>query len=371
MSTLEYLRQQQNEVAPPSQDIGSIENKRDIEKAVEIIRSGGVVAVEFPGTGGLIYDAGNASAVEMAMGIKAGMYRKENPSPKKDIQKTTSLVLSLDQVAPIVDMSVLRDEDKALFYKGELRTQVTYQNYPENPRASAQTNIDREADRLRSFGHGLNSDRFRNKISGLIFLKLVIQDDARVHGEELPSWTYSFSEDGKKMIHVLNFDSDPQVSPLIKKLQESGIHIIGVTSMNYSGNPEVVDVESEKKFAQENDLFFLENPSARNEGLVGSYTIVRPDTDTIERHGNIVQNIIEQSIFGRLFSSRGREAHYPPVTLPDAIVESVFSKVPASKKIEVLNTYARLQKAGKDDMTIEEELLRIFIHSKGEYYDHS
>lgn len=237
---------------------GSLWNHADREKAARLLANGEVVGIFNRGVCALWFDGGSAEAYRKLVLIK-GEGRKGRP---------VALTLGLDEFIPMIDRSNLSQD-------------------------------------LKKF---LDSSDIKHKLGSLCFIRAPIKKHFQ---KKLPPWAKNFAG---KVCLVQNWDSfgHEPTEKFLLAVKKLGVRHPAVTSMNKTGQAELVDQAKGAEFARENKIaVFLKDEKAHPRHK-GSYTVFTFNKFGIklERDGNIPGKIFK-FIFGLPIDTKGaKSSHY-------------------------------------------------------------
>lgn len=262
----------------PKFSTGSLWDNKDRLKAATLVARGEVVGIFNRGVNALWVDTENNSALKKLVKIK----REER------VNRPISLTLDLNQFIKAVDLGYISKE-------------------------------------VRDFLSV--SEELKENFGSLCFIRAPLKKELI---GKIPK--VAFYEDNKGIIWIQSWDPYGHIftESFINSILSLGVKFPGVTSMNISGQPEIVDQKEAERFCLENKIsYYLKDPYS-NPKLQGSYTIITLSEKGIEltRDGNIPGKYI-QTIFGFNFISNGslpKAAKYPQIEFPDLMFDGLNSK---------------------------------------------
>lgn len=278
--------------------IGSIHNFEDRKLAAKLISDGEVVGVFNRGVNALWINGDDPESVSKINRIKG----------EKRIGRPIALTVGFENLTKMIDLKKL-SKDVLRFLK--------------------------------------LSRNLKKELGSLCFLRVPIK---KAYAMELP--VSALHVDSKGTIWLQNWDPHGHDSSesLISDAQKRGVKFPAVTSMNISGEPEIVDQDIAKEFCRINSIpCYLRDPDAHPE-LVGSYTIITFSKKGIEltRDGNIPGKIIEPIFKNKLISDNTKKSNYPQRDFPLHLVEKLN---PSGIRTAIL-----LYLEGKDPLEINRKL---------------
>lgn len=168
-----------------------------------------------------------------------------------------------------------------------------------------------------------NENLLVGRLGSLCFLRAPLKPDK---ASLLPERVYSRTKEGTFWIQNWLPEGCKPTGKWMESIQETGISLPVATSMNLSGQPEIVDQEEGEAFCQTNDVpMFLRDPE--NPGQVqGSFPIIQVDSQGIKllREGHFPPSLFQKLLAGweiDLFSYEN--ANYPLSNFPRGEGEEV------------------------------------------------
>lgn len=243
---------------------GSIQQPYDRHHAVRLIRHGRPVGTFVRGVCVIWVDAGNRDAVETIQRIK-GEKRRGQPM---------ATTLELETIVKLMDA-----ENIPPGLKGVL----------------------------------LNPRELEARLGTLCLLRFPVRREAAAH---LPSAIVSRTDDWLYWVQSWIPGGEGAPNHLTQELRAQGVHFPGVTSMNISGEPEIVEEAEAQAFCAAHAIpLFLRDPIARKI-VQGSFPILQVDGKGVrlvrEGHfrGELFQTLLDGAVIDR---SQARPAKYPLV----------------------------------------------------------
>lgn len=178
-------------------------------------------------------------------------------------------------------------------------------------------------DDISSSLHGLmlNMDELARRLGSLCFIRAPIKDEV---GESLPERLVSRSDDGTYWIQNWLPEGCRSARHWMESIGEQGISLPVATSMNVSGEPEIVDQEEGRKFARARGVpMFLADPDDPGRAR-GSFPILQVDSAGIKllREGHFTAKLFQLLLSGwHIDLSHYQTAKYPVAELPQASAE--------------------------------------------------
>lgn len=227
--------------------IGSLENADDIKRAVDDIRSGGIVAAQFRNVFGFWFNGWINETANKALKIKGTV---------KYATKPLSTMMFSENFLPLVDSDLLSPEVKVLV---------------EDP------------------------DTFQKRFGSLCHMRAPIRKELIDH---IPPRILSWQHDTPYMHNLDPHGHEPMAS-FIKNLNDAGQLFLGMTAVGKHKKPEFTSkygvIELSKKSEMVNLL--LEDPWNTHPDVKGSFPVVDLEKKKLLREGHIPTEIIQQ-LFG-------------------------------------------------------------------------
>jgi len=243
---------------------GSLNNPEDLQKGVEIVASGGIVAAQVRGVYGLWCNGGNSNALELILRAK-----NEHGKPRK-----FSTMMFSPNIIPLVDQAAIHPDLQYLVKDPRLTDQI---------------------------------------IGCLLHLRLPLKPEA---AEILPEALRS-EDNGRFIVHNLSPARHP-ISGLIRRLNFEGVKHVALTTLNIGGHPESTTLEEVESFCSAHqgqpwaiplvlrDPFFDPNTQFK-----GSLTIVDTRTASIYRDGNLPRELANALLGVTLNTEEMLEKKFP------------------------------------------------------------
>lgn len=255
--------------------IGSLHNERDRMQAAQIVRGGGLIGVYNRGVNAIWVDGENELAVRKISKIK-GEGRNNKPM---------ALTLGFDELVPMIDTTNLPDE---------VREFVAL------------------------------SESLKSYIGSLCFLRAPLKEESisyvpktSVSRDSNITWIQSWDPHGH----------DP-TEQLIEQMKRLGVQFPAVTSMNISGQPEIVDQAIAQKFCIDKKVPMYLKDEYSHPGVLGSYTILTLEDKGIEitRDGNIPASILESILDKKFITNKNTKASkFPQISVPEGLFNGLSS----------------------------------------------
>jgi tRNA A37 threonylcarbamoyladenosine synthetase subunit TsaC/SUA5/YrdC len=141
--------------------------------------------------------------------------------------------------------------------------------------------------------------------------------------------------DGRRWVQVFDPLRMPGASDLIAAMWAAGLEWVAGTSMNESGQPEIVDLEEAVDFGERHGLPLLFQPMAMHVAS-GSLPIIELHPDEglrLDRQGIIAHPDLETAIGESIDASQAIPAHFPPMAVPPGLLDGLD---PADATAELL-----------------------------------
>jgi len=267
--------------------IGSLWNPADREKAAKLLSKGEIVGVFNRGVCALWFDGNNAKTIERVAVIK-GEQRRGRP---------IALTLSLEEFIPMIDTDKLPRELKKFL---------------------------------------LSSD-IKHKVGSLCFIRAPLKADFQ---KNIPKWAKNFEGE---LCMVQNWDSfgHDATEKFLESVKKLGVKHPGVTSMNKTGQAELVNQKEGEEFAKENGVpIFLKDEKAHPKHL-GSYTIFTFNKFGIklERNGNIPAKIFKFIFCLPIDTKNAKSIKHPQLKFPIAEMKKLPPAQIRNQILSFINQY--------------------------------
>lgn len=257
--------------------IGSIWEPSDRKDAAAVIAGGGLVGVSNRGVNAIWMDGKNLEAVERMQAIK-GEARGARP---------VALTIGFDRLKEMIEPTTLTDEVRRfLVATGDLK----------------------------------------DHLGSLCFLRVPLKQEYRV---AVPASSLSTDTLGRSWIQTWDPFGHEPTEDLIKIAESLGVEYPAVTSMNISGQPEIVDQDEGEEFSRKSGIpIYLRDPRIHDR-IQGSYTIITLGDNGVEvtRDGNIPQRVLQPIFGGLVFSTDKMTApKYPQMEFPDILINGLSAR---------------------------------------------
>lgn len=256
--------------------VGSIWNPIDRQDAAGVIKDGGIVGVFNRGVNALWINGQNQEAVTTLQAAK-GEARAGRP---------VALTIGFERLVEMIDSDVLTDEVRRFL-------EVT--------------------------------QNLKAHLGSLCFLRVPLKHNFI---KVVPLSSLSTDTQGRSWIQTWDPFGHQPTEDLIKGAESLGVEFPAVTSMNISGQPEIVDQNMGEEFCRESGIpVYLRDPKIHDK-IRGSYTIITLGERGIEvtRDGNIPYRVI-QPIFNLPFSTDSMALpKYPQMEFPESLIEGLSAR---------------------------------------------
>lgn len=284
--------------------VGSLLDSKDREMAAGLVAKGKVIGVFNRGVNALWIDGENTHAVQNMQEMK-GEARQGRP---------VALTIGFDQFVRMIDSVSLAPEVKRFLevYSGLERS-------------------------------------LKKELGSLCFLRAPLNPSFE---DQVPRSSVSRDEQGRVWIQTWDPHGHNPTEQLLALMSKIGVKFPAVTSMNISGEPELVDQKLGEQFCSDKGVsMYLRDPKAR-EDLVGSYTIVTLNERGFEltRDGNVPGRLIEPIFNAQLLTDSARPSKYPQLDFPGELTEGLS---PVGVRMAIL-----LYLNGRDPIAINRRLKR-------------
>lgn len=171
----------------------------------------------------------------------------------------------------------------------------------------------------------LDNRELVNRLGSICFLRVPIKKEV---GESLPARLVSRADDGMYWIQNWLPEGCRATQAWMEALRNMNIVLPVATSLNVSGEPEIVDQEEGRKFCEENQvpIFLVDRKSPGR--AKGSFPILRVNSDdlTLLREGHFPAALFQSLLDGwGVDLSSYQPAKFPPVDIPIAITRGMAS----------------------------------------------
>lgn len=177
----------------------------------------------------------------------------------------------------------------------------------------------------------LNPEKLVSRIGSLCFVRAPIKQNL---AKKFPSYLVSKTEN--ETFEMQNWDAyghDP-THKFIELLRENNINLPAVTSMNLSGEPEIVDQKHGIEFAKKNriKMFLIDEKDPGK--IKGSFTILSITQDglILTRDGNIPGHVFPHLLENEINMKNSAPSKFPQITFPKDFFEGIDPEQ-ARKKI--------------------------------------
>ena len=187
----------------------------------------------------------------------------------------------------------------------------------------------------------LKADELAKRTSSLCFIRAPITEAAAA---KIPSAMISRSSDGTPILQNWDPEGHEPTLLLLEEMYKKGVKYPAVTSMNYSGTPELVTEEEGIAFSEQAGIpLFLTDPQDPKR-VQGSYTILGIHQQGVElvRDGNIPAKLIQRLLGVPIDTSHARSPSHPQAVFPETLLTE---KHPADGRTAIL-TFVSTQSQG-------------------------
>ncbi|MBI2040227.1 hypothetical protein HYT18_04075 [Candidatus Microgenomates bacterium] len=268
--------------------VGSLLKREDRNLAAILLAKGEIGGIFNRGVCALWFDGGNLKAVRKIWKIK-GEGRKGRP---------VALTIGSEEFVPMIDENALSEKVRNLLYAPD----------------------------------------FKQRVGSLCFIRAPLKAS---YQNLLPDHAKSFEAEGICMIQNWDPHGHDPTEQFLDEARRLGVKHPAVTSMNITGEREIVDQNEGKNFCQDHHIpIFLNDPQAHPKHL-GSYTIFTFGAHGIrlERDGNIPGKFFE-NIFGMPVDMEvTKKPNYPQLEFPPPL----FENLTGSKLREAILLYLKGQ----------------------------
>lgn len=268
--------------------LGSIHDLKDVKKAISLLKKGEAIGVFNRGVCAVWGDGGNPKFYEEIIRIK-GEKRGERP---------LATSMKSEEFLPLIDKT-----------------------------------------KIPNFLHRIILDpkEFVLRTGSLCFIRAPITKDV---GEKLPSWIVSKDNNGNYEMQNWEPYGHDAINELINLMVKNGIKYPSVTSMNVSGNPEIVDQEEGIEFSKKTGIkMFLKDENDPGK-VKGSFTIISMSEDGLHltRDGHIPGHVFNQLLENLLDVSNSIPAKFPQVQFPKNFFKGIKPEDARKKILSFINS---------------------------------
>jgi hypothetical protein len=157
------------------------------------------------------------------------------------------------------------------------------------------------------------------RLGAMVFIRLPIRESV---ARAVPPWLLSRSADGRPLFQFMDPHGYDPVRRFMEALKEEGVRFPGGSSMNVSGQPEVVVREQGIAFAREKGvpLFLADRLSPI--GITGSYPILLfgPEAVSLVREGPVPGWVLERLLEHPIDTTETKAAKYPQLAIAPALL---------------------------------------------------
>jgi hypothetical protein len=179
-------------------------------------------------------------------------------------------------------------------------------------------------------GMALDGHALSRTLSSLAFVRAPIRASV---AQDLPAQLVSVI-DGVPYLQSLDPGGLPGARTLMNLLWHAGVRFPAITSMNSSGQPEIVSYPEALRFSNEHGLAALLRPRSQTQQARGSFSILEigPHGLRAARHGVIPVPVLQRLVEPPIDDTLTQMADHPPLDLP-------------AERLEGLNRYATCRAA--------------------------
>ena len=165
----------------------------------------------------------------------------------------------------------------------------------------------------------LNGSDLAARLSTLVWIRFPLRPAAAT---KLPECLVSSTADGTYWGQCWITDEGDSHGILATHLAENGVKLIAPTSMNVSGEPEVVEAEDGAEFCARHGIpLYLRNPND-GKAVQGSYPIIEVNSRGVRlvREGHFAARLLSDLLGGIALETDGyRPAKYPLLQIPSLV----------------------------------------------------
>jgi hypothetical protein len=185
-------------------------------------------------------------------------------------------------------------------------------------------------------GMALDGHALSRTLSSLAFVRAPIRASV---AQDLPTHLVSVM-DGVPYLQSLDPGGLPGARKLMSLLWREGVQFPAISSMNSSGDPEIVEYSEALRFSSEHGLAALLRPRTQIQQAKGSFSILEigPHGLRAARHGVIPIPVLQRLIEPRIDDTLTQVADYPPVDIPAERLEHLNRHAICRAALLSLNT---------------------------------
>lgn len=167
----------------------------------------------------------------------------------------------------------------------------------------------------------LDGDELARTLSSLCFVRAPIRESV---ARELPEHIVSRA-DGVPYLQSLDPGGLAGMGALMRRLWRDGVRYPAITSMNNSGEPEIVELSQAARFSHEHDLPALVRPAGARPRAQGSLTILEigPHGVRAVRHGVIPVSVLQRLIEPPVEDELTEPADLPALDVPPGMLDGL------------------------------------------------
>lgn len=160
------------------------------------------------------------------------------------------------------------------------------------------------------------------RLGAMVFIRLPIRESA---ARTVPSWLLSRGADGRPLFQFMDPHGYDPVRRFMEALKQEGVRFPGGSSMNVSGQPEVVVREQGIAFAREKGIPLFLADRISPIGITGSYPILLfgPDRVSLVREGPVPGWVFERLLEHPIDTAETKAAKYPQLDIAPALLEGL------------------------------------------------
>lgn len=226
--------------------IGSLESQQDINKAVDLLKNGGLVVSQMHGVFGIWIDASNRISVKNALTVKG----------TKDLNKPLSSMMPTELLLQYVDTTKIHYKLITLFK---------------------------------------STESFATKLGAMCHIRVPVKNSSY---HTIPKSLLSKDKTNTYYLHNLDPYGHEGMNNFVRASIKKGVSFVGVTSLGKSGSPEIDNLNDAISFCKKHSKLplLLKDDTLTKENVRGSFAII--DLVKLEaiRDGFIPIKVIEKII---------------------------------------------------------------------------
>lgn len=189
----------------------------------------------------------------------------------------------------------------------------------------------------------LNAENLVERTGSLCFLRIPVKREVV---DKFPDYVISKNDTGGYEMQNWDANGHPPTHAFIESLLKRGISLPAVTSMNYSGEPEIVDQKEGIQFAKKAGLSLFLTDDKDQGKAKGSFAIVGVGRSGIRlvRDGHLPSYVFPYLFDVDIDTANAIEAKFPQVEFPDGYFSGKSPSMVRKMIIEYLSENSAINK---------------------------